>query len=307
MSFIISDRQHLSSVEKRPGYRPFCVREENCRMFQFDIHFGHPLYTSASDILAVKCDSDQEVSLPIIPDGCISMVFFGTNEEMRGRVCGTIDEIKKIVLRPEELMLMIRFHPSAAPGILRDSANTLTNKEFDIKDYMKSGGQILSAASRDLPLQEKAMLLSKLIRIRMKEDDSGYLIRYCTERIYERHGNIRVSELGTETGYSERYLGKVFEKYVGISPKIYCEIIRLQNSLKKLIDDTNREPLINLALDSGFFDHAHMNRCYKRFLHCSSGMLRRKGFACLDYSKIGYYLYDLYRNETYTERLENNG
>ena len=99
-----------------------------------------------------------------------------------------------------------------------------------------------------------------------------------------------MSELGVETGYSERYLGKVFEKYVGVSPKIYCEIMRLQSSVKKLMECSDQEPLINLALDCGFFDHAHMNRCYKRFLHCSSGALRKMGFDCLDYSEITAYL-----------------
>jgi AraC-like DNA-binding protein len=166
----------------------------------------------------------------------------------------------------------------------------LTNSSIDIRDCIKNGNQIISAANREMEIQHKALLLSKLIRIRMKEDQSNYLIRYCTDRIFEKNGNIKISELGTETGYSERYLGKVFEKYVGISPKMYCEIMRLQNSLNKLVNGSKQEPLINLALDSGFFDHAHMNRCYKRFLHCSSGTLRKHGFSCLDYDAMDYFV-----------------
>ncbi len=291
MSFIISDKQHLASAEGRSNYKPFRANDANCHPFRIDINFGHPLYTSVSDIFAGKCSASSPINIPVIPDGCISMVFCGKEEDMCGRLCGTIDEIKKIELKPGELLLIMRFQPSATASILKDSANTLTNKVCDIKDYIKSGSQIIAAANRDLPVQEKVMLLSKLIRIRMKEDDASYLIRYCTDRIFEKHGNIKVSQLGTETGYSERYLGKVFEKYVGISPKIYCEIMRLQNSLVKLADASSQEPLVNLALDSGFFDHAHMNRCYRRFLHCSSGSLRKMGFVCLDYSKIDHYLY----------------
>ncbi|MCQ4636322.1 helix-turn-helix domain-containing protein [Anaerovorax odorimutans] len=291
MSFIISDKQHLASAERRSDYKPFKVSSENCQSFRIDVNFGHPLYTSVSDIFAVKCGGLHNITLPVVPDGCISMAFYGMEEEMKGKICGVIDEIKKIELKPGELLIVLKFQPSATASILKDNASSLTNKVYDIKDYIKNGGQIVSAACKDLPVPEKAMLLSKLIRVRMKEDDSSYLIRYCTDRIYEKHGNIKVSQLGTETGYSERYLGKVFEKYVGVSPKIYCEIMRLQNSLQKLADSSNHEPLINLALDSGFFDHAHMNRCYKRFLHCSSGTLRKLGFSCLDYNKIDPYLY----------------
>ena len=290
MSFIISDKQHLASNEKKASYKPFVVNGPNIQTDIIDINFGHPLYMSASDIYAVSCNKTEPINVPIVPDGCISMVFIGEPDAMEGKLCGATDEVKKVVLEPGQTMLCIRFHPGAVSSLLSESASVYTNKSVDIKDCIKNGSQILSAASRDMEIQHKALLLSKLIRIRMKEDQSNYLIRYCTDRIYEKNGNIKISELGTETGYSERYLGKVFEKHVGISPKMYCEIMRMQNSLKKLVTGSKQEPLINLALDSGFFDHAHMNRCYKRFLHCSSGTLRKHGFSCLDYDAMDYFV-----------------
>lgn len=290
MSFIISDKQHLASNEKRPSYRPFVASDSSFQPCILDVNFGHPLYSSVADIYAIECNNAEPIYIPIIPDGCISMVFKGENEKMKGYLCGTIDEIKKVVLNPGETFLMIRFQPSAISSIYSENANNLTNKVIEITACIKNGGQILSAANRDMEIQHKALLISKLVRIRMKEDQGNYLIRYCTDRIFERNGNIKISELGTETGYSERYLGKVFEKYVGISPKMYCEIMRMQCSLKKLVNGSKQEPLINLALDSGFFDHAHMNRCYKRFLHCSSGTLRKQGFSCLDYDNMDYYV-----------------
>lgn len=290
MSFIISDKQHLATNEKRSEYKPFVVKGPDFQPHMIDVNFGHPLYMSASDIYAITCNKTEPINVPVIPDGCISMVFIGTDESMEGKVCGTIDEVKKVVLNPGETFLSIRFQPSAANSLILENASSFTNSSVDIKDCIRNGSQILSAANREMEIQHKALLLSKLIRIRMKDDQSNYLIRYCTDRIYERNGNIKISELGTETGYSERYLGKVFEKYVGISPKMYCEIMRLQNSLTKLVNGSKKEPLINLALDSGFFDHAHMNRCYKRFLHCSSGTLRKHGFSCLDYDAMDFFV-----------------
>ena len=290
MSFIISEKQYLATTEKRSNYRPLIVDDMDINPSVIDVNFGHPLYSSVCDIYAVECTGSEPLNIPIIPDGCVSMVFTGKSESMKGYLCGAIDEIKKVVLEPGEIFLAFRFHPSAVSAIIDESANTLTNKVIDLKDSIKNGSHIISAANRDMELQHKALLLSKLIRIRMKDDQSNYLIRYCTDRIYEKQGNIKISELGSETGYSERYLGKVFEKYVGVSPKMYCEIMRLQSSLKKLVDGSKQEPLINLALDSGFFDHAHMNRCYKRFLHCSSGILRKQGFSCLDFDSMDYYL-----------------
>ena len=290
MSFVISEKQYLATTEKKSGYKPFMVDDMGVAQSVIDVNFGHPLYSSVCDIYAVECTGDEPLTVPIIPDGCVSMVFKGKRESMSGYLCGVIDEIKKVILEPEESLLVFRFLPSAVSSIIEESANTITNKVIQLKDNIKNGSHIISAANRDMELHHKALLLSKLIRIRMKDDQSNYLIRYCTDRIYEKQGNIKISELGAETGYSERYLGKVFEKYVGVSPKMYCEIMRLQVSLKKLVNGSRQEPLINLALDSGFFDHAHMNRCYKRFLHCSSGILRKQGFSCLDFDSMDYYL-----------------
>lgn len=290
MSFIISEKQYLATTEKKSNYKPMVVEDPGLETTVIDVNFGHPLYSSVCDIYAIECTGNEHINIPIIPDGCIAIVFIGKNEDMKGFLCGAIDEIKKVNLGPGEVFLVFRFQPSAVSSIIDESANTLTNKVIDLKDNIKNGSHIISAANRDMELQHKALLLSKLIRIRMKDDQSNYLIRYCTDRIYEKQGNIKISELGTETGYSERYLGKVFEKYVGVSPKMYCEIMRLQSSLKKLVNGSRQEPLINLALDSGFFDHAHMNRCYKRFLHCSSGILRKQGFDCLDFDSMDDYL-----------------
>lgn len=290
MSFIISDKQYLASNEKRPNYKPFVVKGPDMQPYIIDVNFGHPLYMSALDIYAITCNKTEPLNIPIVPDGCISMVFLGSNESMKTKICGAIDEVRKVVLEPGDTFMAIRFQPSAISSLITVNANSLTNNSVDIRECIKNGDQIVSAAVRDMETHHKALLLSKLIRIRMKEDQANYLIRYCTDRIFEKNGNIKISELGKETGYSERYLGKVFEKYVGISPKMYCEIMRLQSSLKKLVEGSNQEPLINLALDSGFFDHAHMNRCYKRFLHCSSGNLRKHGFSCLDYDTMDYFV-----------------
>ena len=81
----------------------------------------------------------------------------------------------------------------------------------------------------------------------------------------------------------------MFERCVGISPKLYSQIIRLQLSMTKIIEDKNTL-LVDIAIDSGFFDHAHMNRMYKKLMHCSSGDFRKNLFSKLDYQHIDSYI-----------------
>ena len=44
----------------------------------------------------------------------------------------------------------------------------------------------------------------------------------------------------------------MFERCVGISPKLYSQIIRLQLSMTKILEDRNML-LVDIAIDSGFF------------------------------------------------------
>ncbi|MEG0829641.1 MAG: helix-turn-helix domain-containing protein [Anaerovoracaceae bacterium] len=290
MAFFVSDKQHLAAHEGRSKYTPFRPTPSQYEELEMEVNFGHPLYTSISDIFVLKSNGTEPVVFPVIPDGCISLVSFGIKEFSDTKLCGPIDEMKKIVMNPGEQVMMIRFFPGATSALAKIRANNLTNKAIDIKKIFSNGEQIVSALNRDISFHDKSMLVSKLIKVGMAGDDANYLIRYCTDQIFQRKGNLRVKELAQEAGFSERYLGKVFEKFIGISPKVYCEIIRMQVSLGEIFDKEKNKGLVDVALESGFFDHAHMNRFYKKFLHCSAGVLRKKGFNNLDYSEVKPYL-----------------
>ena len=98
-----------------------------------------------------------------------------------------------------------------------------------------------------------------------------------------------IETLAKETGFTARYIGKVFERCVGISPKLYSQIIRLQVSMKRIIENDD-DRLVDIAVSCGFFDHAHMNRVYKKLIRCSSGEFRKNLLNKLDYDQIEGYI-----------------
>ena len=56
------------------------------------------------------------------------------------------------------------------------------------------------------------------------------------------------------------------------------------------ITENNDKKLIEIALDSGFFDHAHMNRMYKKLIGISSGEFKKNMFSKVDYTLIDNYI-----------------
>lgn len=291
MSFVISRKQYLAPSETRVQYAPLIFEEGGLEAEKAEVSFGHPLYTMVADIFYIKSVSDSEKQLPVVPDGCMALVFFGNIEtkSVKAYICGVTDEIKKITIKPNEYYIFIRLLPGVGESFLDQPANKLTNKSLPLKGSMLAEEQILSILKRDTPFAERIRLISRVIRVNLHPETNRYLIKYCTERILLTQGNIKIEELANETGFTARHIGKLFERCVGISPKLYSQIIRLQISMARILEDKDTL-LVDIAIDSGFFDHAHMNRMYKKFIHCSSGSFRKNLFDKLDYGHIDDYI-----------------
>ncbi|MCF3111735.1 helix-turn-helix transcriptional regulator [Niabella sp. CC-SYL272] len=72
-----------------------------------------------------------------------------------------------------------------------------------------------------------------------------------------------IQNIAEKFGISSRYLQKLFVQHTGLSPKLYIQINRFQNSLKLL---TQRNlPLTAIAYECGYFDQAHFIKAFKSF------------------------------------------
>lgn len=289
MSFVISKKQHLAPTEERAQYEPLILESEAFEIQRIDVNFGHPLYTTVADIFYIRTVEPQMQNFPVIPDGCISIVVKGKGEQIEAYICGAIDEIKKIEVYPDEYYIFIRFLPGVGYSLIKDDAVKITNRSIGVRDHLLGGPQILSILERETQLVERIRLVSKVIRVYMQGESDQYLIKYCTEKIFLEQGNIKVEKLAEETGFTSRYIGKMFDRCVGLSPKLYSQVIKLQSSMNRLMKDKDKL-LVEIADDCGFFDHAHMNRTYKKLIRCSSGEFRKNSLRSLDYDEIKHYI-----------------
>lgn len=73
-----------------------------------------------------------------------------------------------------------------------------------------------------------------------------------------------MTELANETGYSTRYLRKQFEDHIGISPKLFSQIVRFQSSLNMLLKNASCS-VIDVSNENGYYDQAHLINEFKNF------------------------------------------
>ena len=292
MSFIISRQQYLATSEQRSSYDSRFIDDTNLDVDTIKVYFGHPLYMTLNDMLYFKSVLDVPFNTAVLPDGCISIVFIKENEKISGYLCGATDEIRKITVNPNAEYVIMHFMPGAVEMITSESAAVYTNRCVPLEDVVEWGKQVIGILGRDIPLSERLGLVSKVIRVHQKGEDANYLIKYCIDRIYSSKGNIKIAALAEETGFTSRHIGKMFERCVGMPPKLFSQIVRLQISMEKISDNEDAR-LVNIAVDSGYFDHAHMNRMYKKLVHCSSGEYKNNRFKNLDYNRIDSYIPDI--------------
>jgi AraC-like DNA-binding protein len=62
-----------------------------------------------------------------------------------------------------------------------------------------------------------------------------------------------------ETGYSHRRFVALFREAVGLPPKLYCRVLRLQTALR-LLASRPSPALADVALAAGYSDQPHLNR-----------------------------------------------
>lgn len=76
--------------------------------------------------------------------------------------------------------------------------------------------------------------------------------------LQESHGSAAVGALAGELGWSRRHLSGQFRAEFGLSPKQVARVVRFQHSRQRVLART--ASLADVAVDSGYADHAHLTR-----------------------------------------------
>lgn len=68
-----------------------------------------------------------------------------------------------------------------------------------------------------------------------------------------------------QAGFSLRYLQRLFNWYVGVSPKHYLKIKQFEASSRELLYGDEKNLLTDISVDSGYYDQSHFIRCFRDY------------------------------------------
>lgn len=87
-----------------------------------------------------------------------------------------------------------------------------------------------------------------------------HIIDYFAARLKDK---ITLDELCEEFKYEKFKLLRQFKQYTGLSPIHYLITLRIETAKKLMLSDLS---LVQIALESGFYDQSHFGNCFLKFV-----------------------------------------
>lgn len=98
-------------------------------------------------------------------------------------------------------------------------------------------------------------LLSRLLPGRERDG----LIHASLNKLRKSMGHLPIPELAQEFSISQRQLERLYQNQVGVSPKQYSQLLRVETA-RLALRQMNKSSTANLAVELGFYDQPHFIR-----------------------------------------------
>ncbi len=111
-------------------------------------------------------------------------------------------------------------------------------------------------------LAHRFQLLDQWLVVRLAQGQArSLLIPPSLARLQTRAGQLPIPQLAEELAVSQRQLERLFQLQVGMTPKQYARLVRVETARLALKQHT--ETTTRLAVDLGFYDQAHFIREFR--------------------------------------------
>jgi AraC-like DNA-binding protein len=165
----------------------------------------------------------------------------------------------KEITRPDYSNLIgIRFKPAAFSVFYKySSLHEIADKtvEFDKKLIPQ-----IHEGTADL-----TNCLDRFFTGRLSISYPGNLLLAIIEDVTNLKGQITVDALAKRHFISLRWLERYFKLYTGISPKEFINFVRYQSVLEKITNNHANKSLLEIAFESGYYDHAHLSNEIRKY------------------------------------------
>lgn len=164
-------------------------------------------------------------------------------------------------------VLGIKFLPGGFYPFWKQPVSRLTGRTFGVRDILGCDPQpierMLFSREDDVAIAQAG---ERFLRERLPEpDDNVEVIRSIVQAATDDRGMTKVEQITERFGIGPRTLQRLFDRYVGVTPKWVIQRFRLQEAAK-LLEEGGRIDGSALSQELGFYDQAHFIKQFKAII-----------------------------------------
>jgi AraC-like DNA-binding protein len=163
----------------------------------------------------------------------------------------------------------VRLNPIAFMTLFEIPAFEITNQKIDISTILGVlGEEITDKVATANSFLEQMSIIVTLVEKKLKTLKQKYLpIENALQKMQITKKQLSIHELVTQSYLSPRQFERHFKELTGFSAKTYLKITRFEQLVETITMTNNfsEHKLLDIALDFGYYDQAHLNHHFKEF------------------------------------------
>ncbi len=171
-----------------------------------------------------------------------------------------------IETKQQSAVIGVHFRPGGAAAFFAEPLGELTNLAVAAEDLW--GPQLRGLREQLLEARSPAAMFDLLETAMLRRLNHPILERQVIGRAVDQFiaspSAVRVRKIREATGYSPKRFIRLFENYVGLTPKVFCRVRRFQAVLEQIVAQRAVD-WAHVALDCGYFDQSHLIRDFREF------------------------------------------
>jgi AraC-like DNA-binding protein len=229
-------------------------------------HAASTLFGGGIQFTGFRLDTENADKMFVFPDGCLYLVICCYPPKPSANICGSLIHRKQgFFVRSDCDYFSIRFLPGYVEPFFKLPANEFTEYEIPAQAVLPHAEELLEQVAAAVSFEGRVQaFLDFYLRYYPGKLSVPDLVRYAAGRIIQSRGAAQIGDLAADSGYSTRYLLSLFQRYMGVPPKLFSRIIRFQFALDEL-SHYGEDGSLGSILDLGYFDQNHFIKEFKEF------------------------------------------
>ncbi len=208
---------------------------------------------------------EQPFVYRVVADACMD-IYFNMQDPVESYIMGFCKQYTEFTLPKTFHYAGVRFLPAAFPYLFSIDGSELSNRYEKLYVVIPLLANYLSGNFQPgYPAEKVVGLLDSFFLnwIKKHSPTTDHRFMESVLHILKSAGTLQV-ETDLNTGLSPRQLRRLFNFYIGDTPKTFSQIIRFQQLLKAK-PSTQLLKSEKLYFDAGYYDQSHFIKAFKTF------------------------------------------